>query len=126
MKPIEIILPILPPSKNTWEGRHWKTRYNQGQRLYQEIWGAVRSKTPCDERMPRFFVPVVVSIEFHLPDRRRRDIQNLLHPGLFDSLKSMGLIIDDSAEWMELEVSSKVNGLRQTVIKIREREEPNE
>jgi Holliday junction resolvase RusA-like endonuclease len=70
-------------------------------------------------------VPVIVAVEFRLPDNRRRDVQNLLHPGLFDALKTLTVIVDDSAQWMSLEVSSVVDGTRRTVIRIREREEEN-
>jgi hypothetical protein len=124
VKPFKITLPILPPSKNTWSGRFWATRHKQGRELEQQVWAAV-CEAAHSLPMTRFRVPVVVSLEFHLPDNRRRDIQNLVHPGLIDALVNMAIIVDDSAAWMSLELSSVVDGTRQTVIRIRERDKPS-
>jgi Holliday junction resolvase RusA-like endonuclease len=123
MNPIEIVLPFLPPSKNEWSGRHWACRHAQGQSLKWQIFAALHLAYPAAYR--QFTVPVIVAVEFRLPDNRRRDVQNLLHPGLFDALKTLTVIVDDSAQWMSLEVSSVVDGTRRTVIRIREREEEN-
>ena len=39
--------------------------------------------------------PVAVEIEAHMPDKRRRDLDNLLK-GLFDALTHAGVWMDDS------------------------------
>ena len=128
MSPIEFTIPVLPPSKNGWEGRHWSKRHRQGEELRREIWAALAGcqyphpNTPT----PSFTVPVLVEIELHFPDKRRRDVQNYIHPGLLDALVALGVIVDDSAVWMALTVSAVVDGRRATIIRIREREAHNE
>ena len=118
---VTLTLPLLPPSKNAWSGRHWSVRHKQGQLLKEEIWAAfIAAYRIPPTRLFCFGNPVVVSVEFHFRDHRRRDLQNYCHPGLFDALKNLGIIVDDSAEWMSLELSSVIDGTTQTVIRIRE------
>lgn len=46
-------------------------------------------------RPPGFTCPVKITLTFHPPDNRRRDLDNLLKC-LFDSLKFAGVYADDS------------------------------
>jgi Holliday junction resolvase RusA-like endonuclease len=92
--------------------------------LRQQIWAAlvVGYATP----LPSFKVPVVVEIEFHFPDKRRRDVQNYEHPGLYDALVILSVIVDDSAAWISKSTTSVVDGRRATTIRIREKETSDE
>jgi Holliday junction resolvase RusA-like endonuclease len=119
MTEIQFTIPILPPSKNTWQGRHWFKRYKQGDDLQQEVWAALIQAYPAP--LPSFKVPVLVELEFHFPDNRPRDVQNYEHPGLYDALVTLGVIVDDSAVWMSKSTTSVVDGRRATTIRIREK-----
>ena len=97
-----IDLPALPPSKNSWIRKHWRTQ----QRCYFKPWARWVAEpwwyTPCAYwRMahPQVKGKVKVSVQFFYPDKRRRDGQNYFGwPPLFDSLVTLGVIDDDSGE----------------------------
>lgn len=62
---------------------------------------------------------VVISIAFGVPDRRRRDLDNLIASTkpLIDGLVDAGLIVDDSISVIrKMEFGAIVNGATETVI----------
>jgi hypothetical protein len=142
-KPREITLtiPALPPSKNEYDGAHWSKKYDM-QRVWQSLVfgaaveaGVIVTRTGRGPCVPTIRGPVVVEIEFHFPDRRRRDTLNYAaFPPLMDSLtppnyhgirhnkQGLGLIEDDSADVCEVRILPPiVDGTRQTVIRIARR-----
>lgn len=92
---MEIVLP-WPPSVNTY-WRHPTTGKLAGRHLISEKGRAYRqavSALIAESRLHRFSGPVAVDIQAYPPDRRKRDIDNVLK-GLFDSLTHAGVWDDD-------------------------------
>ena len=86
----QIELPY-PPTMNTY-WRHWngRTVLARRGRQYKEIVQAIVGPVP-----PHLTGPLEFEAEVWLPDRRRRDIDNILKP-LLDALTSAGVWEDDS------------------------------
>jgi crossover junction endodeoxyribonuclease RusA len=88
---VEIELPT-PPSVNHYYRRvGYKTLISREGRKYRE--------KVCHliaiEGLPCFTVPVYLEIEWYPPDKRRRDVDNILKP-LLDSLQHGRLLEDDA------------------------------
>lgn len=87
----------FPPSMNTY-WRHPTTGKLAGRHLISEKGRAYREsviETAARYRVPMFQRPVSVSIDVFPPDRRRRDLDNLLK-ALLDSLVHARVLEDDS------------------------------
>jgi hypothetical protein len=143
----EIIIPALPPSKNEYGRRHWATQHK-----LREWWYLLVKEFFSTRRYPeRLKGPVDIEIEFHFPDNRLRDVQNLIgFPPLWDVLTpekvnpprriktgkraghvtrgtvklGLGIIEEDNHKAMRIIPADPViDGTRQTVIRIWSREE---
>ena len=98
MKPLTVTLPYPPsvnrywrhPTKGPLAGRHLVSEHGRG---YRE---AIRN-TALIEAWPRFEkeARLKVAIDAYMPDRRRRDLDNVLK-AVFDSLTHAELWGDDS------------------------------
>ena len=93
---MQVVLP-WPPTANTY-WRHPTTGKLAGRHLISEkgrdYREAVRSLV-AESRLPCIAGPLCVVIEAFPPDKRRRDLDNLLK-SLFDSLTHAGVWLDDS------------------------------
>lgn len=99
---IGLTLPY-PPSVNTYKtiGRTIRTKtgkiYQQKvnspltKRFYYEVWMAVRQKT----QLGFGSAPISLDIEVYPPDKRKRDLDNILKV-LIDSLQKANVFDDDS------------------------------
>lgn len=91
----KIVLP-WPPSVNTY-WRHPTTGKLAGRHLISAKGRAYRDAVRtliAESRLDRFSGPVAVDIQAYPPDRRKRDIDNVLK-SLFDSLTHAGVWDDD-------------------------------
>lgn len=91
---VTIELPY-PPSAN----RYWRS-IGRGRVLISEEGRRFHALVAAEwlahpKRHPPLEGRVGVRIAWHVPDRRRRDIDNVLKPSL-DSLKHAGVYVDDS------------------------------
>ena len=99
---IRITLPCLPPSKNAYSRRHWRTQHHK----FFQPWYAWMAGPWMNERTgewntkhPHVASPCRVSVQFCYGDKRRRDAQNMFaFPPLFDALVNLGVIDDDNCE----------------------------
>jgi len=89
---MEITLP-WPPSVNTY-WRKWKNRMviSDAGRLYRE---AVMHQIMHGNPTAHFEGPIVMTVEAFRPDKRKRDLDNLLKAPL-DALAHAGIYKDDS------------------------------
>jgi hypothetical protein len=116
---ITIEIDDLPPSKNVWSRLHWSR-----QRRIFANWYELVAFHPKRREWPKLKGRVTVEVQFHFPDRRVRDTQNLIgFPPLFDALINkgggIGVIEDDRSDKMSLQVPAPiVDGTRRTVIRI--------
>jgi crossover junction endodeoxyribonuclease RusA len=100
---IELILPY-PPSINTYWG------FRGSRRFLTKTANDFKLIVNANSRRARFGADKVgIEILLHAPDRRRRDIDNILKP-LIDALQAAG-VFDDDSQVDDLRVS------RGTVIK---------
>lgn len=123
---LELKIPRRLESPNTWNGKHWRTKYRITQTWEQEIHlqtlpqiGPVYSRDVPDARMR-------VDVERHVPSRRHfiRDEDNLVFATkpLRDALKRQYLIRDDSSRWLLHPIPTQYvseDGKDWTVIRIR-------
>jgi len=111
---VTLVLPCLPPSKNKWLRLHWRSQ----QYRYFEPWRRWFLDQTRGYEYPRF-ERYRVAVSFGIPDRRRRDIQNLLaFPPLFDSLVEAGIIPDDSRKTVDLVLDEVYEGQAETIIRV--------
>jgi Holliday junction resolvase RusA-like endonuclease len=119
-----IVIPCLPPSKNVWFNKHWATQ--------RTMWFNPWKRWLRDEYMhhlafyhwqPKMRGECDVVVTFHLPNKRRRDLQNLFSfPPLFDVLVECGIIDDDSEAVAHPRMAEPVyDKTAQTVIEITRR-----
>lgn len=88
----QIVLPWPPSMNSYWRNVAGKTLISSDGRQYREAVTALA----MSERWPRFAESrVSVEIEAWMPDKRRRDLDNLLKATL-DSLTHAGVWSDDS------------------------------
>ncbi|HAN99482.1 MAG TPA: hypothetical protein DCQ98_19585 [Planctomycetaceae bacterium] len=88
---IELSLPFPPSVNHYWRRVGARTLVSRTGRAYRATIVALlrdRAAPPLQERL-------TVEIEVHPPDRRRRDLDNLLK-ALIDALAHAGLYADDS------------------------------
>ncbi len=103
---IELILP-WPPSVNhyknigatrtTEKGKSYQARVNSPETklFYYEVWLKIRSVKAVKRILEPIATLLSVTIHAYPPDKRKRDIDNVIKP-LLDSLVRGGLILDDS------------------------------
>lgn len=90
---LEIELPHPPSVNHYWrhcKGRHFISKEGREYRQYVTI--AVKNSRIDMIRKP---VKLAVEIEWHPPDRRRRDVDNIVK-ALFDALQHGGAVEDDN------------------------------
>lgn len=100
-----------PPSVNRyWRSVNGRVLISREGRAYRRAVEGERMVQAPQHR--RIDMPVAVTISAHPPDRRRRDIDNVLK-ALLDSLQSAGVFADDSQiDRLTIERASRVDGGR--------------
>lgn len=102
-------------SPNLWQGRHWRFKHRETQQWQQAIEGAYLCLDYRDRKGDKHFAPEVrrrVIVTRLVPSKRNfiRDDDNLsfaVKPVL-DALKRIGLIHDDSREWLDQPMPTQV------------------
>jgi Holliday junction resolvase RusA-like endonuclease len=104
-----IDVPLELKSPNTWQGRHWRYKHRESQMWEEAIW------TLCALVMkPRRICEVKrrVTVTRFVPSARNfiRDDDNLRFATkpLNDALKRLGLIKNDSRNWLEQPMPEQV------------------
>lgn len=103
---LELTIPY-PPSINhykmvgrmttTKNGKLYQPRVNtpETQRFYYEVWLKIRLAKAAKRIVEPIETLLTVTLLVYHPDKRKRDIDNLIKPTI-DSLVRGGLIVDDS------------------------------
>lgn len=122
---LAVVIDGRPPTPNV--RRHWR----QIARDNAE-WKAIAETLAANERRKweskhglkwRTLTQAGVSIAFGLPDKRHRDLDNLIASTkpLLDGIVAAGLVIDDSIDVItRIEFGAVVNGRNETVIAVDE------
>lgn len=117
MKELQFVIPILPPSLNTYSRMHW-TEQRQTAMAWKRIMVANWHQAGRKQ-----FTKVHVTLCFYFPDRHRRDLDNYIATGskfTGDALKGFA-IPDDSPEYLAgWTFSYRYADIEQTTITIRE------
>ncbi len=117
-----IVLDHLPPSElnpNQLRRSHWTVRHQATRDAMEEIGWLAKTQWHDDKPMVR----ARVSYEFHLKDKRHRDLDNLLSAckAYQDGLIEAGVITYDDTKHLEIgSVRAIQNTKEQTVITIEE------
>lgn len=116
-QPAKIELPIIPPTKNSYDSKHWAEQ----QRIHDEWADATREK--CKEKgYKKFPEPIGLNYTFYLPDKSHRDLQNFVVHGIQDGFVEAGVITDDSVHYIQ-EITFEIGGVNddpKTVIRFQE------
>jgi hypothetical protein len=116
---ITVRIPGRPPTPNA--RRHWRTTHRDNAE-----WRTVARESAIlggwDYRGPEPITACTIAIEFVVPDRRRRDLDNLIASTkpLTDGIVASGLLADDSGDVIR-SVSYSVRyekGVSETVYRI--------
>lgn len=113
MKSWRAVVEDAPPSANVLMRMHWAARKRLIGRWYLELYGAFQFDLPTRAKQKRNVRVVVTTIH-------ERDYANLwlgVDKLIFDNLKKLGWLVDDSPKWMMPEVVGRV-GKPQTEIEI--------
>lgn len=81
----------IPPSKNTYDNKHWA----QQQKIHDK-WKTAATVACNNSEPPAFNPPVCVGFIFSLPDRRIRDVENFVVHGILDGLEASDVVEDDN------------------------------
>jgi Holliday junction resolvase RusA-like endonuclease len=88
-------LPYLPPVEFSGNYRgHWTARYKAGEKVKNDVIALIREQEWSGPPLGT----AIVTVAWGLPDRRRRDWDNLFASTkpILDGLKAAGVIKDDS------------------------------
>ena len=86
-----------PARVNQWAGRHWSAKHRLRTSDYEILrWDSNSEEVPLAQGKRR------VSLEIVLGPRQRAGDPDAYWKLLLDNLKHLGLIRDDSREWLEL------------------------
>lgn len=91
--PIRIELPYLPPREFSPNSRgHWSERARAGRRVKNDVYALLREQV---SRLPMFYRNPLISVRWGLPDKRRRDHDNLvaMTKPIIDAL--VGVVVTD-------------------------------
>jgi hypothetical protein len=102
---VKLIVPIVPPSANVYQRMHWaqkkRLRAKFTHALYRDL---IVEGAGVDRAMAKRGVNIVVHSKGERV--RRLDPDYLVGcKALIDSLKDIGLIVNDSPKWIDLTVS---------------------
>ena len=100
---IEIVLEHLPDARlnpNRLRSEHWTARHRATQEAKAEIGWLAKAQWHNDEPM----MIVRISYEFHVKDKRRRDLDNLIGAckAYVDGLIDVGVLFYDDARHLEI------------------------
>lgn len=104
----------LPESLANGQHGHWSTRQRKLHRAQRTVW-----LYAWNARLTAISGRAKVTIVLVFPVKRRRDQDNLHSrvKGVLDGLVKGHWLVDDSTEWLELEVRAEVRpGVKQTEI----------
>jgi len=106
-------IPKVPPSLNTYKDLHWSAR-GKLQRIWDMEVIAGKSR--------RWKAPskACVRIIYHFQTVRKRDKDNYTPKLILDALKHCGVIIDDSADVLDVDWGFGETGEERTVITVEE------
>ena len=94
---LTITIPGRPPTPNS--RRHWRTTHRDN-KVWKEAayWSAIDATSEWEE--DPLITKGTVAIEFVVPDRRRRDLDNLISSSkvLTDGIVAAGVLADDSSD----------------------------
>jgi crossover junction endodeoxyribonuclease RusA len=105
---IELDLPYPPSVNRYWRHNRGRTHLSKEGRDYQKHVSTARARGGIET----ISGPVEVTINVNPPDRRRRDVDNLLK-GIGDGLQKGGVLVDDSQiKKLTIEMHEPVRGGR--------------
>lgn len=90
---IQLVIDEIHPSLNAWSRWHWTKVRRESERWKWLIRAAASRVKPCVR-------PVVVTVTYFFPTRRRHDFDNYAPKFILDGLKGC-LIPDDSSDVIE-------------------------
>ena len=93
---MRFIIPEIPPSLNQFAGRENEWAYRKAKAYWMELCCAY-----CRPKPVKPLERARVTLEYHFPDRRRRDPDNYIKL-IMDGLVKAGVIQDDSFDNVEL------------------------
>lgn len=98
---MDFLIRPLPPSLNVMLNAHWSRRHRIKKHLYEELWAQqMQNRYPLPQPWPS---PMVIdAVRHHVPQGKLDGFDNyrgsLKWP--IDALVKLGLIWDDSDEWL--------------------------
>ena len=119
---LTIALPYLPPKEFNPNSRvHWSQRYRAGQKVKDDVMALVLEQGWQGDALEK----AKVKITWTFPDKRRRDLDNLLSATkpCLDSLVLAGVIQDDSMNHITLELAWQQGKKAETMIEVSAPEE---
>ncbi len=93
---IVVRIPGRPPTPNA--RRHWRVTHRDNGTWKRAAWDRASVRKTCDHLAT--ITACAIAIEFVVPDRRHRDLDNLIASTkpLTDGIVASGLLADDSTE----------------------------
>jgi len=122
---LSISLPYLPPKEFSPNSRvHWAQRYRAGQKVKDDVMALVLEQGWQGDALEK----ANVKITWTFPDKRRRDLDNLLSATkpCLDSLVLAGVIQDDSMTHITLELVWHQGEKAETMIEVSAPEKEND
>ena len=94
-------IPRVPLSPNALLGKHWSAKAKEKKLWVNEIWFACDGKSNWELALQR---RMRVTITLYNARQYDRDNAWGACKPILDAMKALGLIVDDRAQWCELEV----------------------